>query len=129
MRRDEASAESPGGETIQSLFTALEAPLLNYALRMSGERGLAEDLVQETFLRVARARVDPPRGTATLGSSRSRPPSRPRAPPSERVAAHPPDATGREEPRAQLAGAGPRRTMASHHALQAVAWEAAGCRA
>ena len=52
MRRDEASAESPGGETIQGLFTALEAPLLNYALRLSGERGLAEDLVQEAFMKL-----------------------------------------------------------------------------
>lgn len=52
MRPDEASAESPGGETIQELFTALEAPLLNYALRLSGERGLAEDLVQEAFMKL-----------------------------------------------------------------------------
>jgi RNA polymerase sigma-70 factor (ECF subfamily) len=52
MRPDEASAESPGGETIQGLFTALEAPLLNYALRLSGERGLAEDLVQEAFMKL-----------------------------------------------------------------------------
>jgi RNA polymerase sigma-70 factor (ECF subfamily) len=52
MRPDEASAESPGGETIQELFTALEAPLLNYALRLSGERGLADDLVQEAFMKL-----------------------------------------------------------------------------
>ena len=52
MRPDEASAESPGGETIQGLFTALEAPLLNYALRLSGERGLAEDFVQEAFMKL-----------------------------------------------------------------------------
>jgi RNA polymerase sigma-70 factor (ECF subfamily) len=52
MRPDEASTESPGGETIQGLFTALEAPLLNYALRLSGERGLAEDLVQEAFMKL-----------------------------------------------------------------------------
>jgi RNA polymerase sigma-70 factor (ECF subfamily) len=52
MRPDEASAESPGGETIQGLFTALEAPLLNYALRLSGDRGLAEDLVQEAFMKL-----------------------------------------------------------------------------
>lgn len=52
MRPDEASAESPGGETIQELFTALEAPLLNYALRLSGEHGLAEDLVQEAFMKL-----------------------------------------------------------------------------
>ncbi len=52
MRPDEASAESPGGETIQGLFIALEAPLLNYAWRLSGEHGLAEDLVQEAFLKL-----------------------------------------------------------------------------
>jgi len=52
MRLDEASAESPGGETIQGLFVAFEAPLLTYALRLSGERGLAEDLVQEAFMKL-----------------------------------------------------------------------------
>ena len=52
MRPDEASADSPGGETIQGLFTALEAPLLNYALRLSGDRGLAEDHVQEAFMKL-----------------------------------------------------------------------------
>ena len=52
MRPDEAKAESPGGETIQSLFAALEAPLLSYALRLSGERGLAEDVVQEAFMKL-----------------------------------------------------------------------------
>jgi RNA polymerase sigma-70 factor (ECF subfamily) len=51
MRPDEASAESPGGETIQGLFTALEAPL-HLRLRLSGERGLAEDLVQEAFMKL-----------------------------------------------------------------------------
>jgi len=52
MRPDQARAESPGGETIQELFTALETPLLHYALRLAGERGLAEDLVQEAFMKL-----------------------------------------------------------------------------
>ena len=52
MRPDEARAESPGGETIQGLFAALEAPLLNYAIRLVGERALAEDVVQEAFMKL-----------------------------------------------------------------------------
>ena len=52
MRPDEARAESPGRETIQELFSALEAPLLNYAQRLTGERALAEDVVQEAFMRL-----------------------------------------------------------------------------
>jgi RNA polymerase sigma-70 factor (ECF subfamily) len=52
MRPDQARAESPGGETIQELFTALETPLLHYALRLTGERGPAEDMVQEAFMKL-----------------------------------------------------------------------------
>ena len=52
MRLDEASAESPGWETIEELFTVLEAPLLGYALRYTGEKGLAEDVVQEAFMKL-----------------------------------------------------------------------------
>lgn len=52
MQSDEASAESPGGETIEELFAALEAPLLVYALRYTGERSLAEDAVQEAFMKL-----------------------------------------------------------------------------
>ena len=46
----EASAQSP--ETIEELFTALESPLLSYALRLSGGRQVAEDLVQEAFMKL-----------------------------------------------------------------------------
>ena len=49
---DQASAEPRTGETIEELFAALESPLLSYALRLAGERGLAEDLVQEAFMRL-----------------------------------------------------------------------------
>ena len=46
----EASAQSP--ETIEDLFAALESPLLAYALRLVGERGAAEDLVQDAFMKL-----------------------------------------------------------------------------
>lgn len=52
MRPDPASAESPGCETIEELFAALEAPLLGYGLRLTGEIGLAEDVVQEAFMKL-----------------------------------------------------------------------------
>ncbi|HTV76103.1 MAG TPA: sigma-70 family RNA polymerase sigma factor, partial [Candidatus Baltobacteraceae bacterium] len=52
MRPDKASAESPGWETIEELFVALEAPLLGYALRLTGETCLAEDAVQEAFMKL-----------------------------------------------------------------------------
>ena len=52
MRREEASKESPRWETIEELFTALETPLLSYALRLAGETGLAEDVVQEAFMKL-----------------------------------------------------------------------------
>jgi RNA polymerase sigma-70 factor (ECF subfamily) len=52
MRPDETSVEPPGWETIAELFTALEAPLLGYALRYTGEFALAEDVVQEAFMKL-----------------------------------------------------------------------------
>ncbi len=51
-RPDEASAESPEWESLAGLFAALESPLLNHALRYTGERGLAEDVVQEAFMKL-----------------------------------------------------------------------------
>ena len=47
---DKPSVQSP--ETIEALFAALESPLLSYALRLSGERVVAEDLVQEAFMKL-----------------------------------------------------------------------------
>ena len=44
--------EPPRAETIEELFSALESPLLSYALRLSGQLNLAEDLVQEAFMRL-----------------------------------------------------------------------------
>src|SRR5579863_2017787 len=52
MRPTEASTESPGQETIEELFAALESPLLGYALRCAGELGVAEDVVQEAFMKL-----------------------------------------------------------------------------
>ena len=52
MRPTETSAEVPGRETIEELFTALESPLLGYAFRCVGERELAEDVVQEAFMKL-----------------------------------------------------------------------------
>ena len=47
-----ASADSPRAESIEDLFAALESPLLSYALRLLGERALAEDTVQEAFMKL-----------------------------------------------------------------------------
>src|SRR5437667_10195370 len=52
MRPEEASAEPSECDTIEELFAALESPLLAYALRLTGELSLAEDLVQEAFMRL-----------------------------------------------------------------------------
>jgi len=52
MPPDHPSAKPSGAETIEELFAALESPLLNYALRLVGERALAEDIVQEAFMRL-----------------------------------------------------------------------------
>jgi RNA polymerase sigma-70 factor (ECF subfamily) len=63
MRPIEASAESPGRETIEELFAALESPLLGYALRCAGELSTAEDVVQEAFMKLHAQfeQVDKPR--------------------------------------------------------------------
>jgi len=39
-------------ETIEELFVALESPLLAYAMRLVGQVELAEDIVQEAFMRL-----------------------------------------------------------------------------
>ena len=49
---DTASTESPRFESIEELFSALESPLLSYALRLLGERAPAEDTVQEAFMKL-----------------------------------------------------------------------------
>jgi len=52
MRPNQAIPGPASPETIEELFEALESPLLAYALRLVGERGLAEDIVQEAFMRL-----------------------------------------------------------------------------
>jgi len=52
MRPDQANPGPSRPETIEELFEALESPLLSYALRLVGERSLAEDIVQEAFMRL-----------------------------------------------------------------------------
>jgi RNA polymerase sigma factor (sigma-70 family) len=51
MRPKEAS-EPPVGETIEELFAALESPLLSYACRLVGELSVAEDIVQDAFMKL-----------------------------------------------------------------------------
>ena len=52
MPPDQANAKAPGWETIEELFAALESPLLNYALRLAGDRSVAEDMVQDAFMKL-----------------------------------------------------------------------------
>jgi RNA polymerase sigma-70 factor (ECF subfamily) len=48
----EKDAEPPRFETIEELFEALESPLLRYALRLLLNPVMAEDVVQEAFLKL-----------------------------------------------------------------------------
>ena len=41
-----------GRETIEQLFAALESPLLSYAQRLAGDFTVAEDIVQEAFMKL-----------------------------------------------------------------------------
>ena len=52
MPNDPASAEPPRAETLEELFAALESPLLAYALRLLGRRSVAEDVVQDGFMKL-----------------------------------------------------------------------------
>jgi RNA polymerase sigma-70 factor (ECF subfamily) len=52
MPPTETSAQTPGPETIEELFAALESPLLSYAHRCAGDREAAEDVVQEAFMKL-----------------------------------------------------------------------------
>src|SRR5437773_12423852 len=49
---DAPSAKPARCETMEELFAALESPLLSYALRLLGDRALAEDAVQEAFMKL-----------------------------------------------------------------------------
>lgn len=52
MTPNQASADPTAPETIEALFAALESPLLSYALRLTGDRAAAEDLVQDAFMKL-----------------------------------------------------------------------------
>ncbi len=52
IRPEDASPESPGCGTIADVFHALEGPLLAYASRLTGDAALAEDIVQEAFMKL-----------------------------------------------------------------------------
>lgn len=43
-------------ETLGVLFNRYQSPLLNFYCKLTGDRGLSEDLVQEVFLRILRHR-------------------------------------------------------------------------
>src|SRR6266404_1794392 len=49
---DAVSDDAPRFQPIEELFVALESPLLSYALRFLGDRALAEDVVQEAFMKL-----------------------------------------------------------------------------
>jgi len=49
---DETSASTPEWETIEQVFAALESPLLAYARRLLGDWAVAEDIVQEAFMKL-----------------------------------------------------------------------------
>ncbi len=49
---DEIGTGSPQPGSIEQLFASLESPLLHYALRLTGIRCLAEDVIQEAFMRL-----------------------------------------------------------------------------
>ena len=49
---DETTAPTPEWETIEQVFTALESPLLAYARRLLGDFAVAEDIVQDAFMKL-----------------------------------------------------------------------------
>lgn len=51
-RSDESAIPSPVWETIEQVFAALESPLLGYARRLLGDFSLAEDIVQDAFMKL-----------------------------------------------------------------------------
>jgi len=49
---DDPNAPSLQWETMEQVFAALESPLLGYARRLLGDFSVAEDVVQEAFMRL-----------------------------------------------------------------------------
>ncbi len=52
VQHDPASTDPSRSESLEELFAALESPLLIYALRLLGGRALAEDAVQDAFMKL-----------------------------------------------------------------------------
>jgi RNA polymerase sigma-70 factor (ECF subfamily) len=52
MRSNEPSTEPEGWPDIESVFNAMESPLLGYALRLTQDRDTAEDIVHEAFMKL-----------------------------------------------------------------------------
>jgi RNA polymerase sigma-70 factor (ECF subfamily) len=52
MQSDKSSADPPRSVTMEELFIALEAPLLGYAMRLVRPPEVAEEIVQEAFMRL-----------------------------------------------------------------------------
>ena len=52
MPPEQTSTQLSEAETIEELFAALESPLLSYTLRLVGQLAVAEDIVQEAFMRL-----------------------------------------------------------------------------
>ena len=52
VRQQVQAGAVPGCETIEQLFAALESPLLSYALRLTKDASVAEDCVQEAFMKL-----------------------------------------------------------------------------
>ncbi len=48
----EAHASMPQWDSIEQVFAALESPLLAYARRLLGDFGVAEEIVQEAFMKL-----------------------------------------------------------------------------
>ena len=51
-RSDETPVPAPAWATIEQVFTALESPLLIYARRLLGNFEVAEDIVQDAFMKL-----------------------------------------------------------------------------
>lgn len=52
MHLDKPNAHATENASIEELFDQLESPLLGYALRLTGDRAVAEDLVQDAFMKL-----------------------------------------------------------------------------
>lgn len=59
-----AGLRAADAEAFDALYARYRAPLFSFLVRLSGRRWLAEDLLQDTWLRLAKSAVDLPPDTA-----------------------------------------------------------------